>query len=219
MIKSDYIVFDCETGGLDPFKNPITQYAAVILDGKTLKETDRFETFVKPYADLVIERSALDATMVSMSDINRGMRVDDFVESVTGWWESHRQKARTKDMGRLVPVGHNVTFDIGFLNVALSVCEKPTVENWIYPNLIDTYSLGKMMWGVNGDEKLTLSACCERAKILLSDAHGAMNDVEATADLFRWFVKRMRRKSGNDGEERSGRERGQEFFEFRCGGK
>ncbi len=75
------------------------------------------------------------------------------------------------------------------------------------------------MWGINGDEKLTLSACCERAKILLSDAHGAMNDVEATADLFRWFVKRMRRKSGNDGEERSGRERGQEFFEFRCGGK
>ena len=38
MQKSNYIVFDCETGGLDESKNPITQYAAVILDGKTLKE-------------------------------------------------------------------------------------------------------------------------------------------------------------------------------------
>ena len=36
MIKSNYIVFDCETGGLDESKNPITQYAAVILDCKSL---------------------------------------------------------------------------------------------------------------------------------------------------------------------------------------
>ena len=54
MIKSNYIVFDTETGGLDETKNPITQYAAVVLDGCTLKEIDRWETFVKPYGDLVI---------------------------------------------------------------------------------------------------------------------------------------------------------------------
>ena len=53
MIKSDYIVFDVETGGLDETKNPMTQYAAVILDGCTLKEIDRFETFLKPYGGLI----------------------------------------------------------------------------------------------------------------------------------------------------------------------
>ena len=46
------IVHDCETGGLDPDENPITQYAAVILDPLTLDEVDRYETYVQPYCDL-----------------------------------------------------------------------------------------------------------------------------------------------------------------------
>ena len=102
MIKSNYIVFDCETGGLYEDKNPITQYAAVILDGSTLKEIDRWETFVKPYADLVIEQEALDRTMVSMSDINKGMSVKEFISTATEFWETHRAKSKKKEMGRLV---------------------------------------------------------------------------------------------------------------------
>ena len=38
MIQSFYEVYDTETGGLDPKKNPITQFACVVLDYKTLKE-------------------------------------------------------------------------------------------------------------------------------------------------------------------------------------
>ena len=96
MQKSNYIVFDCETGGLDESKNPITQYAAVILDGKTLKEIDRWETFVKPYADLVIEQEALDRTMVSMSDINSGLNVKEFIATATEFWEAHRVKTKKR---------------------------------------------------------------------------------------------------------------------------
>ena len=220
MIKSDYIVFDCETGGLDETKNPITQYAAVILDGKTLKEKDRFETFVKPYNDLVIEKQALDHTMVKMSDINSGITIGKFVKTVTDWWESHRAKTREREMGRLIPVGHNVTFDLRFINYALALEEVGNTEEWMYPNFIDTLCLGKMAFGINGDEKLNLSSCCERAKIKLTDAHGAMNDVEATAELFRWYMKKMRAKNGSS--ESSGdnaRARGQEFFEFKCAAK
>ena len=73
MIRSNFIVNDCETGGLDFAKNPITQYACVILDSYTLKEIDRFETFVRPYDDLEIEKDALEHTMVTMSDIKDGI--------------------------------------------------------------------------------------------------------------------------------------------------
>ena len=220
MIKSDYIVFDCETGGLDETKNPITQYAAVILDGKTLKEKDRFETFIKPYNDLTIEKQALEHTMVTMSDINAGITLGQFVKTVTTWWESHRAKAKVKEMGRLVPVGHNVTFDLRFINYALALEGAETTEEWMYPNLIDTFSLGKMAFGIEGDEKLNLGACCERAKIKLTDAHGAMNDVEATAELFRWYMKKMRAKKGSrESADDNARARGQEFFEFKCGAK
>ena len=94
------------------------------------------------------------------------------------------------------------------------------MEEWMYPNLIDTFSLGKMTWGISGEEKLNLGACCERANIKLTDAHGAMNDVVATADLFRWYMKKLRAKKGESSEgDSQGRARGQEFFEFKCGAK
>ncbi len=218
MIKSNYIVFDCETGGLDENKNPITQYAAVVLDGKTLKEIDRWETFVKPYGDLVIEKQAIEHTMVTMSDINKGMSVNVFISTATEFWETNRAKSKKREMGRLVPVGHNVPFDIRFLNFALSFVGRECITEWMYPNFIDTLALAKLAWGINGEEKLNLGASCERAKIKLTDAHGAMNDVEATADLLRWYMKKLRAKRGDGVLDASGdRPRGSEFFEFKCG--
>ena len=220
MQKSNYIVFDCETGGLDESKNPITQYAAVILDGKTLKEIDRWETFVKPYADLVIEQEALDRTMVSMSDINSGLNVKEFIATATEFWEAHRVKTKKREMGRLVPVGHNIPFDNRMLNWALNYLKKPNVEEWMFPNIIDTFPLAKLAFGINGEEKINLGASCTAAKIKLTDAHGAMNDVEATADLLRWYMRKLRAKKGdNVNESNQGRAKGNEFFEFKCGAK
>ena len=220
MQKSNYIVFDCETGGLDESKNPITQYAAVILDGKTLKEIDRWETFVKPYADLVIEQEALDGTMVSMSDINSGLNVKEFIATAIEFWEAHRVKTKKREMGRLVPVGHNIPFDNRMLNWALNYLKKPNVEEWMFPNIIDTFPLAKLAFGINGDEKLNLGASCTNAKIKLTDAHGAMNDVEATADLLRWYMRKLRAKKGDSvNESNQGRTKGNEFFEFKCGAK
>lgn len=220
MIKSNYIVFDCETGGLDESKNPITQYAAVILDGKTLKEIDRWETFVKPYADLVIEQEALDRTMVSMSDINSGLNVKEFIATATEFWEAHRVKTKKREMGRLVPVGHNIPFDNRMLNWALNYLKKPNVEEWMFPNIIDTFPLAKLSFGINGEEKINLGASCTAAKIKLTDAHGAMNDVEATADLLRWYMRKLRAKRGDSvNESNQGRAKGNEFFEFKCGAK
>lgn len=220
MIKSNYIVFDCETGGLDETKNPITQYAAVVLDGRTLKEIDRWETFVKPYGGLVIEKQSLERTMVTMSDINKGMSVEAFIATAIEFWETHRAKTKNKEMGRLIPVGHNIPFDNRMLNWALNFLNKGNIENWMYPNFIDTLAIAKLTFGINGDEKINLGASCERAKIKLTDAHGAMNDVEATAELLRWYMKKLRAKRGDSVSDVSeGRARGSEFFEFKCGVK
>lgn len=216
MIKGNYIVFDTETGGLDENKNPITQYAAMILDGRTLKEIDRWETFVKPYNNLVIEKDALEKTMVSMSDINSGMKVNDFINTAVKWWESHRTKTKKKEIGRLIPVGHNIPFDIRMMNYALNYCGKSDMTEWMFPNFIDTLALAKIAFGVTGDEKINLTASCEKVGIKLTDAHGAMNDVEATTDIFRWFMKKLRSESVTKVAESIKRKKGQDFFEFKC---
>lgn len=219
MKNSVYCVHDCETGGLDCTKNPITQYACVILDSYTLKEIDRYETFIKPYDDLVIEKEALEGTMVSMSDVKNGIPRKKFYATLKALYTSHQAKGKYKGANRIISVGHNVTFDHGFIEYVFQ-SQGDSMWNYIHPNFIDTFVLAKLTWGVKGDEKLNLTACSERAKISLSDAHGAMNDVEATADLLRYFMKKLRSgKSGMSAVEEVKREKGQKFFEFACGAK
>ena len=221
MIKSNYCVLDCETGGLDFHKNPITQFAAVVLDGKTLKEIDRWETFVQPYDGKVIEKQALQHTMVSMSDINAGLSKKEFCTTAKTWFGQHQVKATREGMGRLIMVGHNVLgFDRPFLDDCFSEFGWGC-DDFFFPGGIDTLMIAKLVWGVKGDEKINLGACLGYAKLKLTDAHGAMNDVEGNADLLRWFMRKLRAKRGDGSGEGSTEERarGEEFFEFMCGAK
>lgn len=221
MITSNFIVHDCETGGLKPEENPITQYACIILEGTTLKELDRYETFVKPYADLKIEQAALDKTMVTMSDIKNGISVKEFINTTHELWKQYQSKAKWEDARRMVSVGHNISFDHRMLEWAFQYCKKGSIWQLLQDNFIDTMTLTKLTWGVNGNEKITLSDAIRYAKLKITDAHGAMNDVEATADLLRWFMKKLRSKKGEASVEKEVRERtkGKEFFEFKCAGK
>lgn len=212
-------MFDVETGGLDETKNPITQYAAVVLDGKTLKEIDRWETFIRPYGDLTIEQRALDHTMVSMADINKGLSIEKFIDTAITFWEQYMVRGRTREQGRLIPVGHNVTFDLRFINYALAFCGKPNIEQWMYPNFIDTLVLSKLAFGVKGDEKINLGAVCDLTKIKLTDAHGAMNDTLATTELLRYFMRQLRSISSSGKTTVEERPKGIEFFEFKCAKK
>lgn len=221
MITSNYIVHDCETGGLDENENPITQYACIILEGTTLKELDRYETFVKPYADLKIEKVALEKTMVSMTDIKNGIPVKEFVSTTQDLWKQYQSKAKWEDARRLVSVGHNIPFDHRMLQWAFNFCKKGNIWSLLQDSFIDTMVLTKMTFGLNGNEKITLSDAIRYTKLKITDAHGAMNDVEATADLLRWFTKKLRSKRGEAAVEKEVKERlkGQEFFEFQCAGK
>ena len=221
MIKSNYCLLDCETGGLDFKKNPITQFAAVILDGRTLKELDRWETFIKPYDGKAIDKAALQHTMVSMSDINAGISKKEFATTAKAWFGEHQAKGAKADMGRLIMCGHNV---IGFDRPFLDECFAEfgwSCDDYFYPGGIDTLPLAKLAFGVKGDEKINLGACLGYAKLKLTDAHGAMNDVEGNADLLRWFMRKLRAKKSEGGSSEASEERarGTEFFEFMCGVK
>ena len=73
-----YIVMDCETGGLEYTKNPITEIAAVILDYK-MNKIEEFSSYIKPYDNLQYEQKALDYTNITMEMINSGETVDKII--------------------------------------------------------------------------------------------------------------------------------------------
>lgn len=210
MRKANYVVFDCETGGFNDEENPITQIAMLTLDGTTLKEIDRYETFIKPYNDLKIGKKALEITGLSMTDINNGLRSAFAVAAISKFLK----KAKGGNHPSLKPVlvGHNVPFDIGFLSYLFKY-KKKDLEDFVSKTHMDTMALTKMF---NPKiSSLKLGICCEEVGIDLPDAHKAMNDALATADLFRIYVKKLRNsKATVEVESNKQKEKSRVKFQF-----
>jgi DNA polymerase III alpha subunit (gram-positive type) len=190
MKKANYIIFDCETGGLRPKENPITQIGFLAIDCNTLKEINRFETFVKPYDDLVITKEALNYTGLKMQDINSGIDKKELLNFLIDFFKKCSPNNRPEN--KPVMVGHNVQYDIGFLKYLFESLNK-NVFDYISETQIDTMSLTKMF---NPDAtSLKLESCCDNVGVVLKDAHNAMNDVIATTELFKVYIHKLRQSS------------------------
>lgn len=196
-MKGNFIVLDCETGGLKAVENPITQIALMGVDAKTGKEIGRYETYIKPYNDFRVDPEALSKTMVDINDVMRGA---DFKVVVKNIIEFCKKVAGGK-LGQWtspIIVGHNVPFDIAFIEVLFYLADKKMSDCFAHNNGIvyhrDTQQMARDFWP--NETSIKLESCCDRAGIRLVDAHGAMNDVIATKKLFDWYLARIRGSSG-----------------------
>ena len=101
----DYVVIDIETTGLNPVKDHIIEISA--LRYRANRKVDEFVTLVAP-----------------------GVIIPDFITRLTGITDDMLQKAPNVAeaagafmdyIGDDIIVGYNVTFDLAFLNEAVSV--------------------------------------------------------------------------------------------------
>lgn len=204
MRKANYIIFDCETGGLEREKNPITQIALLALDCITLKEIGRLEFFIKPYDDLVIEKVALNVTGLRMADIKAGLDKKVAVAELSKFFKKCSPNNRPEN--RPIMIAHNEPFDIGFIE---SLFKRSNRDVWkfINSNRGDTQVLAKMAFP--DADSLKLGKVAEKAGVKLKDAHKAMNDVVATAQVLKFFINRLRntevKANSNEPEEKKSR--------------
>lgn len=193
MALPNIMVLDCETGGLRADENPITEFAGIIVDSE-FNEINRFQTFIKPYGDLKITQIALDKTMTSMDQINKGCTLEEFCIMLTKF-AKQGNVGTGRWLRRPEILGHNVPFDIAFLKMAFALAGEDLVDIFGNNNgeidYHDTIKLARLKWPKfksDEDNKYRLISCCERMGIVLHDAHGAMADVVATLKLFKGFA-------------------------------
>ena len=214
-MTSKYLVTDVETGGKLPTKNPITQISIAIVDPSKFIILDTFTTFVKPYNGLAIEPEALKYTRVTMKDINNGVDVKILIKNLIAFLKKANPSGKRPSDPILV--GHNLEFDLGFLEYLFATVDKNLyeyVQRLFYDTMWLTRSIeaGTKEADVN---RYTLEACCERYGITHINAHSAEKDVQSTSTLFQKLIRsRSPHKNQTDGNETERTVKSRDSFRF-----
>ena len=230
MSKVDsYIILDTETGGLNSNLSPILELGFISIDPVSLNQSARYEEYVmcencsiiteqeynaisaisaipnNPYFEGFISSKALEMNGITIDTIiKKGKSVKTVVSECIEMFQSVKCGSRyTKP----VLVGHNILFDVDFLDKMFSVCKKDLSKyiegkispsgNW-YPMVIDTIFLAKMRDPMANS--YNLRAVSDSMNIELSNAHRAIYDVLATSEIFKKTVAKIRSEETNGAE-------------------
>jgi DNA polymerase-3 subunit epsilon len=161
-----FCVLDLETTGVAPDTCEITEIGAVRYEGGI--ETGRFHTLVNP-------RAPIPPTVTVMTGITQAMVIDaPMIEEAL--------PAFLEFIGDAVIVGHNVRFDISFLNAAALRLGYGRLPN----RSADTLGLARRLVG-NEIRSLKLSRLAAHLGSPTAPTHRAFDDALATAHVF-WVL-------------------------------
>ena len=162
-----YVIFDVETTGLSAVYDKVIQLSAVKMkDGEVL---DRFDEFIDP--GFPLSQQTTELTSIT-DDMVRGSKSEEEV------FQLFRDFCADA-----IIAGHNVSFDLGFMNAGYERHGKAPIE----APVIDTLPLARFLYpNLRGYRLNTLS---KKFKIALEHHHLANFDSEATGKLLHLFLK------------------------------
>ena len=96
----------------------------------------------------------------------------------------HRHVNRYDSNDKFIPIGHNVQFDMNFLNAFFNKMGNPYMGAWLSWHTIDTIAIARYYFILNEVPiaNFKLETLCKYFDISL-DAHDSMNDIVATREL------------------------------------
>ena len=167
-----YIVFDCETTGLNPETDRILSIGAVSIKNN--------QVIVSDFMEIFLQQEVYNSNSVEYHGILKDGKEEKFVEA-----EAVIQFL--KFAKNVTLVGHRINFDIEMINEALSRLSLGTLKNQymdiglMHQKLIDDTSL----------ESISLDELCKIYKVKKNGRHTASGDAYITAILFLKLKKKL----------------------------
>jgi DNA polymerase III alpha subunit (gram-positive type) len=153
-----------------------------------------------------------------MTEINYGVDYKVLLKQLITTFDKYTIRT-SKSQYKPILVAHNADFDAGFLEVLFAYDNKDLYD-YIDKVLFCTQREMERIDGYIEDKKsklsYTLGNCCNRMGIELKNAHGAMNDVIATTELFNCIVNKMRGGTIDNTTKQKPKQtkKARQFFEF-----
>lgn len=170
-----YVVIDIETTGLSPNNCEIIELSALKVENNEIIDT--FSSLVKPTApipEFIQELTGITNEMVSNAPI-----ISEVLPSYLNF------------LGENILIGHNVTFDIGFIRYN---CEKH-LNCGLSNDYVDTLRISKKL--IKNIDNHKLGALAVHFGIPQEAAHRALDDCRTTNELFS-HLKRLNTQAEQD---------------------
>ncbi len=164
-LDADFVVFDIETTGFSPVNNRIIEIGAVKVEQG--KITDRFSTFVNPDVPIPFEIEKL--TSINDSMVVDAPMIDEVLPEFLKFCEG------------CVLVAHNASFDMSFI---MENCRRLGYSDRF--TYVDTVGIARVL--LPHQAKHTLDAVAKTLGVSLENHHRAVDDAEATAEIFVKFI-------------------------------
>lgn len=164
-----FVVLDVETTGGSPATGSLTEVAAARYRGGELLGT--YRTFVRP--DVRIPPHITALTGISDEMVADAPSVGEMLPSFLEF------------VGGAVIVGHNIRFDLSFLNHALEATDRPRLTN----ASVDTLALARRLVR-DMVPNCKLGTLASSLRLDHQPSHRALDDVLATGDLLHLMIER-----------------------------
>jgi DNA polymerase-3 subunit epsilon len=167
--ETTFCVVDVETTGGSPLTGAITEVGAVKLRGGECLGT--FQTLVNP--GMAIPREIVVLTGITEAMVIPAPPMEQVLPSLLEF------------AGDAVLVGHNVRYDLGFLNAELTRAGRARLSN----RFVDTCSLARRLVKEEVPD-CRLSTLASRLRLGHRPTHRALDDALATGDLLHLLLER-----------------------------
>ncbi|HPN81486.1 MAG TPA: 3'-5' exonuclease [bacterium] len=169
-LKTEFVVFDIETSGLDPLKDEVLEIAGLKLIGE--QEAARFEALIQPTRPVLPEVEKIHGLNEIFLLVN-GRRNEEVISDFLNF------------VGEAIIVGHNIRgFDWLFILEHLKKKNQPLPAN----KIIDTLELSRQLLSL---ATYNLSSVASHFGLEHKNAHRAMPDVEINTKVFLELMKQL----------------------------
>jgi DNA polymerase III epsilon subunit-like protein len=178
---------DLETTGTDPKLNEMIQFAAIIeIDGEVVEEVN---IKCQPTRWENVSKEALEVTGLTLEGLKTLPQPKEAFTQIKALFDRHIDKFNKTD--KFYPAGHNVTFDLDFLQAFWKqhgdIYGTGSYQNWqcLDSRILANFLRFKKKIEVENNKLETL---CKFYDIELK-AHDALNDIRATRTLIKKMME------------------------------
>ncbi len=189
------VIVDVETAGFNAVTDALLEIAAVTVtvdDNQQWCIDEVVSKHVNPFEGANLDQASLDFIGVDPNHPFRKQIAVSENEALLEIFKAIRKKIKEHRCSRAILVGHNASFDLGFLNAAV---ERTQIKrNPFHPfSTFDTATMAGLAYG-----QTVLSRAAAEAGLGWDskEAHSARYDAEQTALLFCEIVNRWNEYSG-----------------------